>query len=94
MQECDFHLSQQISNLCSSLQLDPVLFLDRINATWSGHCSQMLTIRLIFLYLDRTYVITTMGVRSLFDMGLALFRQHLATHVEVCWLCCISHLCL
>ncbi|MEW5312866.1 MAG: hypothetical protein WDW38_004466 [Sanguina aurantia] len=81
--ECDSHLSQQISSLCSSLQLDPVLFLDRINATWSGHCSQMLTIRLIFLYLDRTYVITTTGVRSLFDMGLALFRQHLATHLEV-----------
>ena len=43
----------------------------------------MLTIRLIFLYLDRTYVITATSVRSLFDMGLHLFRKHLALHPEV-----------
>lgn len=45
--------------------------------------AQMLTIRSIFLYLDRTYVISTMGVRSLFDMGLQLFRNHLAAHPAV-----------
>ena len=43
----------------------------------------MLTIRSIFLYLDRTYVISTSGVRSLFEMGLQLFGGHLQQHPEV-----------
>lgn len=47
------------------------------------HTSQMLTVRSIFLYLDRTYVISTTGIKSLFEMGLHLFRLHLATHPEV-----------
>lgn len=43
----------------------------------------MLTIRSTFLYLDRTYVISTSGTRSLFEMGLQSFGQHLAQHPEV-----------
>ena len=42
----------------------------------------MLTLRSIFLYLDRTHAISTAGVRSLFEMGLQLFRSHLAAHPE------------
>ncbi|RUP46331.1 hypothetical protein BC936DRAFT_147076 [Jimgerdemannia flammicorona] len=34
-------------------------------------------IRSIFLYLDRTYVLQTSGVSSLWDMGLGLFRGHI-----------------
>ncbi len=33
--------------------------------------------------MDRSYVVATPGVRSLFDMGLQLFRTHLARHREV-----------
>ena len=47
------------------------------------HCPQMLMIRQIFLYLDRTHVIATTATRSLFDMGLALLRKHLAQHPTV-----------
>ena len=54
-----------------------------MNECWQDHCSQMLTIRSIFLYLDRTYVISDASVKSIFDMGLQLFRTHLATHPEV-----------
>ena len=43
----------------------------------------MLTLRSIFLYLDRTHAISTAGVKSLFEMGLQLFRKHLAEHPEV-----------
>ena len=43
----------------------------------------MLTIRSTFLYLDRTYVISTSGTRSLFEMGLYAYGQHLAEHPEV-----------
>ncbi len=60
-----------------------MLFLEQMNDAWQDHCSQMLTIRSIFLYLDRTYVISNSTVRSIFDMGLQLFRLHLATHPEV-----------
>ena len=51
-------------------------------ACWEGHCAQMLTIRSIFLYLDRTYVIANSGIRSLFEMGLQLFRSHLGRHPQ------------
>lgn len=50
----------------------------------------MLTLRSIFLYLDRTHVAAAAGARSLFDMGLQLFCSHLALHPEV--LACISML--
>lgn len=55
----------------------------QVAACWKDHCDQMLIIRSIFLYLDRTYVISTSGVRSLFEMGLQLFGSHLAEHPEV-----------
>lgn len=37
----------------------------------------------VFLYLDRTHVIASTSVRSLFDMGLALLRRHLMDHAQV-----------
>ncbi|MBA0723853.1 hypothetical protein Golax_004397 [Gossypium laxum] len=43
----------------------------------------MLMIRSIALYLDRTYVKQTPNVRSLWDMGLQLFRKHLSLAPEV-----------
>ena len=55
----------------------------QVEKTWEDLCAQMLTIRQIFLYLDRSYVIAASGVRSLFEMGLQLFRTHLAAHPEV-----------
>ena len=57
--------------------------LAQIAACWKDHCEQMLTIRSTFLYLDRTYVISSSGMRSLFEMGLQLYGQHLAEHPEV-----------
>ena len=45
---------------------------------------QMLLIRSIFLYLDRTYAFQpTTTVLSLWDMGLLLLRQHLKKCPEV-----------
>jgi hypothetical protein len=54
-----------------------VAFLDRADAVWQDYCAQMLTVRCIFLYLDRTFVIGLPGLRSIFDMGLQLLRAHL-----------------
>lgn len=43
----------------------------------------MLTLRSIFLYLDRTYVVPCAGPRSLFDLGLQLLRSHIDQHPQV-----------
>ncbi len=83
LQVCDAHIASQLQQLASSQTSGSVLFLEQMNDAWQDHCSQMLTIRSIFLYLDRTYVISDSTVRSIFDMGLQLFRLHLATHPEV-----------
>jgi hypothetical protein len=42
----------------------------------------MLTLRSIFLYLDRTHVMQTAN-KSLWDMGLTIFRSHLGRRPEV-----------
>ncbi|GMH32280.1 hypothetical protein BSKO_00114 [Bryopsis sp. KO-2023] len=81
--ECDLHIGRIIDALKCKLVLEPVVFLQHVDDTWNHHCSQLLTIRSIFLYLDRTYVLNTAGVKSLFDMGLQLFRVHLSVHPEV-----------
>ena len=83
VQVCDAHIAQQLEQLADSQTSSSTAFLERMNECWQDHCSQMLTIRSIFLYLDRTYVISDASVRSIFDMGLQLFRTHLATHPQV-----------
>ena len=40
-------------------------------------------IRSIFLYLDRTYVLQTSWLLSLWDMGLDLFRKHITGNSEI-----------
>jgi cullin-4 len=85
--ECDAHIAQQLSGLQAQTQLAPAAFLEQVAAMWENYCSQMLLIRSIFLYLDRTYVISLPGLRSLFDTGLASLRQHLTEHPKVCVQC-------
>lgn len=65
------------------MSLDPVAFLERADAVWRDYCAQMPTVRAIFLYLDRTFVISLPGLRSIFDMGLQLLRSHLEAHPQV-----------
>lgn len=58
--------------------LDKLLYLKKMNDCWQSHCQQMIMIRSIFLYLDRTYVLQNPTVHSIWDMGLDLFRNHIA----------------
>ncbi|GFP91134.1 cullin-4 [Phtheirospermum japonicum] len=62
---------------------DRVVFLSLVEKCWQDFCDQMLMIRGIALYLDRTYVKQTPNVCSLWDMGLQLFRKHLSRASEV-----------
>jgi hypothetical protein len=82
--ECDAHIGQQLAALQAQTQLPPTAFLEQVSSMWEDYCSQMLLIRSIFLYLDRTYVMGLPGLRSLVDTGLVSLRQHLAAHPKVC----------
>ncbi|KAL8623970.1 Cullin-4A [Nucella lapillus] len=54
-----------------------------MNNCWLSHCRQMIMIRSIFLFLDRTYVLQTTAILSIWDMGLDLFRTHIISHRTV-----------
>lgn len=83
--ECDAHIGSSLAALAGQTQLAPAAFLEAVAAVWEDHCANMLLIRSIFLYLDRTYVMTLPGLRSLYDTGLGALRQHLAAHPKVGW---------
>ncbi|CAK9867204.1 unnamed protein product [Sphagnum jensenii] len=82
-QECETHIAAKLRSLLVGQSPDAVVFLSHVESCWQDHCDQMLVIRSIALYLDRTYVIQNSGVRSLWDMGLQLFRRHLSACSEV-----------
>ncbi|KAK9714390.1 hypothetical protein RND81_06G090800 [Saponaria officinalis] len=80
--ECEAHISAVLSSLIGQSP-DLVVFLSLVEKCWQDLCDQMLMIRGIALYLDRTYVKQTPNVKSLWDMGLQLFRKHLSSCPEV-----------
>nr|XP_031532016.1 cullin-4A [Vicugna pacos] len=75
-QVCEAHVQAQILQFRED-SLDSVLFLKKINTCWQDHCRQMIMIRSIFLFLDRTYVLQNSMLPSIWDMGLELFRNHI-----------------
>ncbi|KAG4945777.1 hypothetical protein JHK87_041784 [Glycine soja] len=80
--ECEAHISAALQSLVGQSP-DLVVFLSLVERCWQDLCDQMLMIRGIALFLDRTYVKQTANVRSLWDMGLQLFRKHLSLSPEV-----------
>ena len=80
--ECEALISTALQSLVGQSE-DLVVFLSLVEKRWQDFCDQMLMIRGIALYLDRTYVKQTQNVRSLWDMGLQLFRKHLSIAAEV-----------
>lgn len=80
-EECEQHVASRLDMLLGQTP-DTLAFLSLVQATWADHCDQMLTLRSIFLYLDRTHVMQTAN-KSLWDMGLTIFRSHLNRRPEV-----------
>ncbi|XP_068124186.1 cullin-4A isoform X2 [Hyperolius riggenbachi] len=74
-QVCEEHMKAQIHQFREE-SLDSFLFLRKVNLCWKDHCRQMIMIRSIFLFLDRTYVLQNSMLPSIWDMGLELFRSH------------------
>ncbi|KAK6797191.1 hypothetical protein RDI58_004893 [Solanum bulbocastanum] len=80
--ECEAHIVAVLQSLVGQSE-DLVVFLSLVERCWQDFCDQMLMIRGIALYLDRTYVKQTPNGHSLWDMGLLLFRKHLCLASEV-----------
>lgn len=80
--ECEAHIAAALKSLVGQSP-DLTVFLSLVERCWQDLCDQMLMIRGIALYLDRTYVKQNPSVRSLWDMGLQLFRKHLSSNQEV-----------
>ncbi|XP_075481912.1 LOW QUALITY PROTEIN: cullin-4-like [Primulina tabacum] len=80
--ECEAFINAALQSLVGQSE-DLVVFLSLVEKCWQDFCDQMLMIRGIALYLDRTYVKQTPNVCSLWDMGLQLFRKHLNLSSEV-----------
>ncbi|XP_073497173.1 cullin-4B [Phyllobates terribilis] len=81
-QICEDHIKAQIYQFRED-SLDSVLFLKKIDKCWQDHCRQMIMIRSIFLFLDRTYVLQNSMLPSIWDMGLELFRTHIISDQKV-----------
>ncbi|NXU37199.1 CUL4A protein, partial [Drymodes brunneopygia] len=88
-QVCEEHVKAQILQfreypfVVHRNSLDSLLFLKKINKCWQDHCRQMIMIRSIFLFLDRTYVLQNSMLPSIWDMGLELFRNHIISDKQV-----------
>ncbi|XP_050500268.1 cullin-4B-like [Diabrotica virgifera virgifera] len=70
------HVSTNIEQFLSE-SMDSSLFLQKMNEHWLAHCNQMMMIRSIFLYLDRTYVLQNPNIVPIWDMGLKLFSKYI-----------------
>uniref|UniRef100_A0A8C5TK05 Cullin-4A n=2 Tax=Malurus cyaneus samueli TaxID=2593467 RepID=A0A8C5TK05_9PASS len=81
-QVCEEHVKAQILQFREYPFLI-LLFLKKINKCWQDHCRQMIMIRSIFLFLDRTYVLQNSMLPSIWDMGLELFRNHIISDKQV-----------
>lgn len=78
-------LNQHVQNVAAQLngvEADAGAFLPHLDAAWQSHCEQLVIIRSIFLFLDRTFVINT-RVKSLWEAGLQLFGQHFKGHPKL-----------
>jgi len=80
--ECEAHIQASVEALRGQTP-DARAFLSLMHGCWTSHCEEMLTLRSIFLYLDRTHVMQTAGKKSLWDMGLASFRRNLSARPDV-----------
>uniref|UniRef100_A0A8C1NP07 Cullin-4B n=1 Tax=Cyprinus carpio TaxID=7962 RepID=A0A8C1NP07_CYPCA len=80
---CEDHIKAQIDQFREYPFLYSVLFLKKIDKCWQDHCRQMIMIRSIFLFLDRTYVLQNSMLPSIWDMGLELFRFYIISDLKV-----------
>ncbi|KAK9900398.1 Cullin-domain-containing protein [Cystobasidium minutum MCA 4210] len=62
---------------------DGAAWLHALDTAWKAYTEKILLIRSIFLHLDRTYVLQTPELLSLWDMGLDIFRHRIVENDEI-----------
>ncbi|KAF9174394.1 Cullin-4B [Mortierella sp. AD010] len=72
--EIDSHVHKVVDELLNNKSSQDA-FLEAVHTAWTDHCRQLIMIRSIFLYLDRTFVLQTLGVTSIWEMGLDLWKK-------------------
>ncbi|NXJ94043.1 CUL4B protein, partial [Corythaixoides concolor] len=86
-QICEDHIKAQIHQFREypflAVDKPKHFYLPKIDKCWQDHCRQMIMIRSIFLFLDRTYVLQNSMLPSIWDMGLELFRTHIISDQKV-----------
>ena len=77
-QQCELHIATALGTLATdtSLALPDLPYLTHVASIWEGQCTRLLTLRSVFLYLDRSYVLHLPNVHSLWEMGLQIVRKH------------------
>ena len=77
-QQCEQHIATALGTLSTeaSLALPDLPYLTLVASIWEGQCTRLLTLRSVFLYLDRSYVLHLSTVHSLWEMGLQIIRKH------------------
>lgn len=78
-QVCEAHVRSNIHQFLEE-NIGYEQFLKMMDMCWQSHCRQMIMIRSIFLFLDRTYVLQNSTILSIWDMGLDSFRTHIVGH--------------
>ncbi|XP_067136067.1 LOW QUALITY PROTEIN: cullin-4B [Centruroides vittatus] len=76
---CEQHVKSNVNQFLEAY-MDSLSFLKLMNECWQAHCQQMIMIRSIFLFLDRTYVLQNASIVSVWDMGLDMFRIHIISN--------------
>ncbi|XP_015916458.1 cullin-4B [Parasteatoda tepidariorum] len=76
---CESYIKENVHQFLPE-SMDSIYFLKLMNEFWQDHCRQMIMIRSIFLFLDRTYILQTPGIISLWDMGLDMFRVNILSN--------------
>ncbi len=80
--ECEFFIHESVDSLIGRTA-DSVYFLSLIDAVWKDHCDHISTLSNIFLCLDRSYVLETPGVHSLWDMSRIIFQKRLESRADL-----------
>ncbi|KAF9404479.1 Cullin-4, partial [Podila epigama] len=81
-EQVEVHVHRVVEGLLGN-KLEKDNFLEAVHKAWTDHCRQMIMIRSIFLYLDRTFALQTLGVSSIWELGLDCWRRLAMNSMEI-----------
>ncbi|KHJ88457.1 cullin family protein [Oesophagostomum dentatum] len=68
------------SDLSEKSSAGGVEFMKAVENLWSDYCQQMILIRNVFLYLDRTFILENIDESPIWDSSLVIFREEIVLH--------------